>query len=232
MPLTLANTSAQPPHFARENNLPFTVILAGEYQSTDYNQVTNAYDIPVTHDFEVLSFAGVVKMWTEHNVRIMSDVWADTFHCVIALPEGGFLQVDYHANHGWHQLDKHITCSVDRPDLLDAYQAWDKAKREREHAEWLERTRPEREALEARAKKDAERKAKAEAKAAAARAQAEAHLASIVKGMRVRVADKVGEVFWTGVKTYRGKTSARLGVRVGRAHDDVVWCDATEVSPV
>lgn len=232
MPLTLANTSAQPFYFARENNLPFTVILAGEYQDTEYNDVTHAYDRKVTRDFEVLSFDGVVKMWTQHNVRIMSDVWADTFHCVIALPNGEFLQVDYHANHGWNQLDKHITCSVDRPDLLDAYEAWNKAKRERRHAEWLERTRPEREAHEARVKKQEERKAKLSAKLETARLEAEAQLASIRKGARVKVGEVVGEVFWTGVKTYRGKTSARLGVRVGKGREDVVWCDVAEVSPV
>ena len=73
--------------------------------------------------------------------------------------------------------------------------------------------------------KRAARRAKADAKAAASKTEADAQLALIPpKGTVVTVGNFTGTIFWMGSSKYRGKFSARAGVRA--SNGEVIWVDA------
>lgn len=233
MSLILAFSIGYVPSDLTAAGLTNTVLSIGEYKSTDYNTETRKYDLEVIREYFVLEFAvgRIVKQWVRQNVQIMSDVWADTYHCVIALPDGTFLEYGYACSENHYVMGRFTRCTVDAPELLPAYEAW-RAEKTRLEAEAEElRLAPFRAAQKAQAEKDAARKAKSAAKLSSAREQAEQLLAQAPgKGSRVKVGTQVGEVFWAGVTQHRGKVSARLGVRTGQSRADVVWCDAAEVA--
>ena len=108
---------------------------------------------------------------------------------------------------------------------LVAWEAYHKAaaeKRSEELRKEQEARRAEEAAYQA---KVAARKAKAAAKDAVLKSEAEQLLARIpAKGTAVTVDGFSGKVFWTVCSKYRGKWSARAGVK--NAKGDVVWVAA------
>lgn len=113
-------------------------------------------------------------------------------------------------------------------NIYDQLAAWEAhhAALSAERAAELARKEAERKAIEQReAEKKAARDAKKVAKDAVLKAAAEGHLARIpAKGTTVTVDGFTGRVFWTGVTKYRGKFSARAGVKDTRGN--VVWVEA------
>jgi hypothetical protein len=114
------------------------------------------------------------------------------------------------------------------PEMIEGVAAWEtfhKARLAHEAAE-ARKVAEEREAREAaeKAKKDASA-AKRAAKVAVLKAEAEKLLARIpAKGTLVTVDGFTGRIFWSGVKSYYGKWSARAGVK--NATGEVAWVDA------
>jgi hypothetical protein len=107
----------------------------------------------------------------------------------------------------------------------DAHQA---ARREKAAADRAEEDRRRREAHQAAVAHQAARDAKKAARIAASQPAAEALLAKVPpKGTTVTVDGVTGKVAWMGTKVYRGRWSARVGVKdsQGQMH----WVDAAKV---
>ena len=108
---------------------------------------------------------------------------------------------------------------------LIAWEAYHKAVAEK-RAEELRLEREARQAVEAAvAAKKAASKAKRDAKDATLKAESEKLMARIpAKGTKVTVDGFTGQVFWIGCSKYRGKWSARAGVK--NAKGEVAWISA------
>ena len=110
-------------------------------------------------------------------------------------------------------------------DQLAAHEAHHAALSAERAAEFARKEAERKAAAKLEADKKAAREAKKATKDAALKAAAEGHLARIpAKGTTVTVDGFTGRVFWTGVTKYRGKFSARAGVKDARGN--VVWVEA------
>ena len=110
-----------------------------------------------------------------------------------------------------------------------AWQAYLKAQAEAARQEF-ERLKAEREVAEAAASaKAAAKAAKRAAADAAGEAAAKQLLASVPpKGTTVTVDGFTGRITWTGVKKFRNKWQARVGIRNSRG--EMAWVDAARVT--
>ena len=108
---------------------------------------------------------------------------------------------------------------------LIAWEAYHKAAAEK-RAEELRLEREARQAVEAAvAAKKAASKAKRDAKDATLKAESEKLMARIpAKGTKVTIDGFTGQVFWIGCSKYRGKWSARAGVK--NVKGEVAWISA------
>ena len=117
------------------------------------------------------------------------------------------------------------------PVMLDNLPVWEAAQVARREARLGELRRREAEWAAKEAAVAAQVAAKAAAKAAkldATRPAAEALLARVpAKGTTVTVGGVTGKVAWKGAKAYRGRWSARVGVKDARG--EMHWVDAAAV---
>lgn len=109
-----------------------------------------------------------------------------------------------------------------------AWQAYMDSAREAAAAAAAKKAEAIRLVEEEKAAKAAARAAAAEAKLAATKDEAAVLMAKLPpKGTKVTVKGVTGQLFWTGIKAYRGVNSARIGVKdsTGTAH----WFSASDL---
>lgn len=190
---------------------------------TEYEgRVVARYDLLLTRNFsDTLDYsdyqtAQVVKIVVKLDAPI-----ADRYHYYsnpLYRKGDPFVELEvFSSQYTWRCPSDFVSATVDAsPELIAEHEAFLAGR----HAEVAaEAARVAQEKLEEE-KKEAARRAVAEAREAARKAEAEAVLAGMPeKGTRVTVCGMkypepvVGTVFWKGVKQYRGKWHARLGVK-------------------
>ena len=145
-----------------------------------------------------------------------------------------FVNIDCTGLFVWRGEDALVpTVDADPSDaeMWEAHAAWQVWQAEQKAISDA-RAAVEKAAADAERAKKAAKEAAIQAKLEAARGEAAKALTAVAKGSKVRVGDKVGEVFWTGVTKYRGKVQPRVGVRIGKGREDVIWCTVSELTAV
>lgn len=198
--------------------------LSGTLDYTDNQSITAVYALVWLGDHAVPP--------TDRYGRPMSSAHQYGKPCELKVEEQ-FAWIDCSNDFTWRGcdiLDPKVDENLD-PAAAAALPVWEAhqkfladeraAKAAAEKAKWEERARIE-------AEKAAAKAAKKAAKLESSKATAEAQLAQLpAKGTTVRLNGFTGQLFWAGIKAYRGQYNCRVGVKDNNGN--VEWGNARDL---